>query len=467
MYKSALLILSGNAFTSAMTFVRNLLVARLVSVEDYGIAATFAISMAIVELASNLGLQQLIVQDKDGNDSKLQAGLQGFQALRALFSAALLFFLAHPIAQFLGIPEVAWAYQVLALIPLLNGFIHFDIYRLQRQQVFKPLIFSTALPAFLSVLIVWPLFQHFGDYRVMLFAVLLQGIGTVTISHIVAQRPYKLRLETHRIRHALNFGWPLLINNVLLVLVFEGEKLVVGREMGMSDLAIFAMGFTLTLTPTLILAQSTQSFFLPQLSATKGDKNRFSHLAYATMQASLLNGLLPACIILVIGALFVTLVLGDRYVLLIPYLVPLAILQAVRVFKTGSATVALAQGRTTNAMLGNAFRALSLPLSWYAAIQGADLLVIIVIATIGELLGFVTSLVLVRNRLSLSLRPMAVPIAATFILLAAAPLLEMQLGSGSLLWLFAAACALLAGSLATMKDLRSYLARRAFARYSE
>ena len=68
MFKSALLLLSGNIFGSLMLLVRNLVVARLISVEDYGIAATFAISMAIVEMITALGLHQLIVQDSKGND---------------------------------------------------------------------------------------------------------------------------------------------------------------------------------------------------------------------------------------------------------------------------------------------------------------------------------------------------------------------------------------------------------------
>ena len=55
MFRSTLFLLSGNAFGSLMMLVRNLLVARLISVENYGIAATFAICMAIVEMMSTLG----------------------------------------------------------------------------------------------------------------------------------------------------------------------------------------------------------------------------------------------------------------------------------------------------------------------------------------------------------------------------------------------------------------------------
>ena len=73
MLRKLILIFSGNAAASLMLLARNLLIARLVPVEDYGIAATFAVAMAVVEMASQLGLQQMIIQAQEGDDPKFQA----------------------------------------------------------------------------------------------------------------------------------------------------------------------------------------------------------------------------------------------------------------------------------------------------------------------------------------------------------------------------------------------------------
>ena len=40
---------------------------------------------------------------------------------------------------FMGVPEAAWAYRILAFMPLVRAFTHFDIWRLNRQMVFWPL----------------------------------------------------------------------------------------------------------------------------------------------------------------------------------------------------------------------------------------------------------------------------------------------------------------------------------------
>ena len=49
MYRSALLVLSGNAMVAVLFLARSLVIARLIPVADYGIAATFALAMANLE----------------------------------------------------------------------------------------------------------------------------------------------------------------------------------------------------------------------------------------------------------------------------------------------------------------------------------------------------------------------------------------------------------------------------------
>lgn len=458
MIRTVLLILSGNAFGSLMLFVRNLAVARLITVEDYGIAATFAISMAIVEMASGLGLQQLIIQDKEGNDPNLQAGLQGFNILRGLISGVILFFLAGPIAGFLNIPEVAWAYQLLALVPIIRGFEHFDIYRLNREMKFGPLLWTKTLPALLGLLSIWPLYQAFDDYRIMLYSVLFHWVLVVATSHLVAGRRYRATLDRSVMRRSLHFGWPLLITNTLLFAIFQGDKIIVGRLMGLEDLALFTMGVTLTLSPMLVSAASERQFFLPLLSTTRDDKT-FARLADAAMQASLVNGLALVTLMILIAHPLVDILLGERYAALGPLLVLFAIWQAVRIFKTGGTTAALAKAQTSNEMVTNVIRLLALPVAWNIAAAGGTLIEILWVAIAGECLAFVASLVLVRVRVGLKLDRQILPILITSCLLGVAactiifPALEdsMFLSKGLVLILFFA-------TLASAKEMRASIA---------
>lgn len=400
MLKKAILILSGNAAASLFLLARNLIVARMIPVADYGVAATFAVAMGVVEMASTLGLQQQIIQAKEGDDPHFQAALQGFQFLRGVISGVVLFAAAGPFARFLGIPEVAWAYQILAVVPIFNALQHFDIHRLNRHMRFGPLLMTGTVPATAALALAWPLAAWFDNWQAMLWSIIAQAaIGAVT-SHLVAERPYQMAWDRAVMSGSLRFGWPLLVNAILMFLVFQGDKLIVSRVLGMEALAIFAMGMTLTLTPTLVLARSASNLFLPRLSQAVQTPD-FVVTAQQTLQTIALSALLFVLLVLLAGGPIVNMLLGVKYIALLPLLIWLALGQALRVMKAGPAIVALALGQTSNAMAANLVRVMGLPLAWIVVAKGGDLLDILLISLAAEGLGLWVSLALMLSRSNL------------------------------------------------------------------
>lgn len=464
MFRKAALIFVGNSAASLLMLLRSLLIGRMISVADFGIAATFALAMAVVQMLSALGLQQQIVQARDGDEPYFQSAVQGFHLLRGVASALVLVALAGPIAAFMGVPEVAWAYRVLALVPLLNGLTHFDIHRLSRGMDFLPMILSNVVPALASLLSIFLLVVWFGDYRVMLFAILVQAVTTVATSHLMARRAYRFRLDRGVMLRSLRFGWPLLVNGILLFLVFQGDKIIVGRELGMEDLAILSMGFTLTLAPTLLIASSVQNLLLPPLSAAQDDPVRFERLAMATIQIVVALSLAMLAAVTLFGGPFVVLVLGERYSALPPLLIWMALMQAIRVFKAASSIISLSRGQTANPMIANLSRAVTLPLAWYAAVQGGDLAVVIWIGIGGEVAGLAISFALIFWRLSLSPRRMALPamgaVAVLLVVMLYGALVPSEAaGEVPPPWVWAGLAISGTGMVWTMRDLRGYLGK--------
>lgn len=456
MLRTALLIVTGNASASALLLARNLLLARMIPVSDYGVAATFAMIMSVIEMASTLGLQQQIVQSKRGDDPAFQAALQGFQLLRGVLGALALLALAGPVAQFLGIAQAASAYRWLALVPLLNALQHFDIHRAQRAGRYRPLMLTGTLPALVAFIAVWPLAQIFGDWRAALWAILLYAVLGVLTSHLVAERRYRLRLDGAVMRESLCFGTPLLANAALMYLVFQGDKIIVGRLAGMEELAIFAMGMTLTLTPSLIGTKSVQNLFLPKLSAAHGRADTAAHrqMAGATFEGMFVTGSALMLGTFLIGPLVVKGLLGAKYASLLPLLIPFALMNAIRAIKNGPSTVALSLGQTDNGFWGNLPRIAVLPLSYWALVQTGSVVPVIWLGVAGEAVGLGVAL----WRLS---RVMALPQAgraagATALVLIAIPAIGAATPGALAIGLISLVLIVL--QLAALPHLRSYFA---------
>lgn len=461
MFRSIAVILSGNVFATLVLMVRNLLIARLISLENFGIASTFLLAMAIVEMFSALGLKQQMVQAKNGDDPHLQAALQCLNVFRGGISAVILFLLAHPLAAFFGAPQAAWAYQMIALVPLFYGFVHFDVERLTRQMKFGPTALINAVPALGSLLIIWPLYQIFDDYRLLLFAVLTQSGLTILISHVIAKRPYALALDKSVIIASLKFGWPLMLNGALMFAILYGERTIVGRELGLEVLALFSMGFSLALAPALVMGKSATSFFLPQLSAC-AEPQRFSTLAMATLQAHILMGNFLLVSVALLGGPFIHMILSEKYAAAIPLLTWLGIMQALRVWKTGSAVVAMSRTHTENAIVTNVVRVMLLPVGWYVVHEGGTLVELIWIGIAGEFIGFMLGLGLACWRLGLSPRSLLMSIIASLGLLVIGELHAQDQGAtwAPGIWTSFGLLGMFGLTFLTMGDLRGYLSRK-------
>ena len=408
MIRSGLLLTAGNISVALLGFMRNVLVARLISVENFGIASTFAITMALVEMSSNMALDRLIVQAKDGEAPSLQATIHALQAMRGVAGAALLFAIAGPLATFFGVPDVAWAYQWLAIIPLVRGLAHTDMFRLQRAMRFLPSVVVEFASQFLGTAAAVALALHFGDYRAMLYALIAQQFAYMVISHFAADRRYHWGWDKAVMRKAVVFGWPLLLNGILMFGIFQGDRIIVGGLIGMQELGWFSAAFALTLMPTMVIAKTLATFFMPQLVDVRHDNDEFERLLLVTIQASLVIGVLLAILFAIAGPYFLILLYGNNFRDAASIVTWLAIMQAFRLAKAGPAIGALSVAETTNPLIANIVRFLSLPVAWVIVNYNGDIYTVIILGIIGEFLAFMVSLLLLR-KLPLSLTGLVVP----------------------------------------------------------
>jgi O-antigen/teichoic acid export membrane protein len=178
--------------------------------------------------------------------------------------------------------------------------------------------------------------------------------------------------------------------------------------MGMVALAIFSMALSLIQTPSASIGRATTQFLLPQLSAVKEDDTRFNAMAVVAVQANMLVGIGLLAGIVLLGAPLVSLVLGAKYAGVIPLLLAVAVLEAIR----------STRARTGNGLASNLPRVLSIGLSWYAITQGHGVSTVLTIAVFAEVIGFTVGLLLMRSRARVDLKPLLPSLAAFGLLIA-------------------------------------------------
>jgi len=407
--KGGLWLTAGNALSSTASFLRNILIARFISVEDFGIAALIGLTMSFLEMASNLAVDRLLVQAPDGDDPKLQATSHAFQAIRGIVAGLIILIAADWIAEFFKVHHATWAFQCMALVPVLRGFVHLDITRYQRKIRFGPSVWTEAIPQLISLVLAIPMAWILRDFSVMLWLIIIQSLFYLLCSHVWAERPYQWAWDRTRISRMIQFGWPLLANGFLMFIIFQSDKAIIGAAYSMEVLGWYSAAFTLTLAPAIMVTKIVQSLLLPALANVQNDSHIFSYRYPIVIEFCILIGAIMATGFATLGPELMLLLFGERYKEGTEVVLWLGLTQAIRVAKSGPMIVAMAKAETKNPLFSNLIRCLSLIMALFVASIEANVLWIVVAGFVGEFLAYIASVYLLSSRLNLEISGLTLP----------------------------------------------------------
>ena len=306
----------------------------------------------------------------------------------------------------------------------------------------------------------------YRDYRVMLVVVLAQVALYVLTSHLVAERRYRWAWDTGMIRRMIVFGWPLLINALLMFGIFQGDRAIVGGVFTMQALGLYSAAFGLLMMPSLIASRVLQSLLLPMLSGAKADEARFGELAAFATQLCLLGGVGFAAGTVWCGDDLLVLFYGDKYAPAVGVVGWLACMQGVRIARVGQSIAAIAKADTRNPMYANIARTLAIPIALGGAMGGMGVEWIAASGLAGELLAALWSQRLLAKRIGLPASPVILPALIGGALMSASFALAAIFGGRGgatpldFVWASVAGLATLLGMIPCSPSLRHHLSDR-------
>ena len=386
-FKGAILLTGGQAITQALSFIRNIIIARLLSPTDMGIAATFAITIMLLEMISNLAVDMILIQAKDGDAPVFQGTAHLYQVFRGL-SVGLVIFACAPIITFLfKIPQAEWAFCLLALVPVFRGFMHLDWKRMQRKMQYRTAVLVELIPQGIVTLAAFPMVIWLGDYSTVLWLVLMQAAMSLLVSHLFSQRAYRLNWDREYATRLLVFGWPLLINGLLMFGALQGDRLIIGTFYSMKELGVYSVAFSLALTLAAVLTKISTSLFLPLLARLQNQQVEFRDRYTFVVQMLALIGGLVALPFITAGGHLIVLFFGEQYQTSFAFAPWLGVLLGIRIFRLAPTVASLACSDSKNSMYANLLRFVGVLASIFVAWQKMSLSAIIICGIMGEVLA--------------------------------------------------------------------------------
>jgi O-antigen/teichoic acid export membrane protein len=457
--KGSLWVGVGNVMVYAVSFVRNMVLARMLSKADFGIAATFGLVLTLMEFTAKMGIGRFVVQDKEGNEPGFIASVHLVQLCTAGISAGLIVVGAPLLAQWFGIANHAWAFMLLAVLVLLRGLEHVDVRRYERELRFRPSVVVEVVPQVSITLAAWPVAIWLGDFRAVLVLLLAKSALSCAMSHFLADRPYRWAWHEERVARMLRFGWPLLVSGFLMFGMMQGDHFLVAMFYSMSDLAPYAAAGALAWAPSFLFAGILSSILLPLLSRVQDDQPLLRRRYSQAVALLTLISAVTSVGMIVGGEAMMRLVYGSKYAGSGVILAWLTAAVAFRNLRVAPSIAALARGDSQNQMISNAWRVAALAPMLVLAFRHQPIWMLACCGLMGEWLAGWFCIVRLRRR-------GGVPANVTF--WPAIWLLAVLMATGGVAWLvirtssvlgglaLGAVCALAAGvsTVVLLPDLR-------------
>jgi O-antigen/teichoic acid export membrane protein len=362
---------------------RSLVLARMLGPDELGRAMLLALTLRLVEMASDIGIERLLSQAPDGDDPRFQANLHGAVLVRGLAMAGLLVLLAWPMTWgFSGGPSVA-SFALLALVPMMRALVHLDHRRFERTFDYRGLAVVDGGSAVLMLLSAPAITWAVGDHTAILWICAVQAGSAVVLSHLVAKRPYALRFDWSEMARIGRFGMPLILNAALMFVIFQADRLIVAGWFTWAEVGIYGVALQLALLPALIVGRAATSLLAPRFRIALAS-GRLAEDSLPVLRAYMALAVLFTVAYGLLAGPAITLIYGPAFATEPLQLWAFGLAAGLRILRTPLTQIAVVMGRTGDPARANLLRALFVMPALGVAMLGLPLAALALCAAAGE-----------------------------------------------------------------------------------
>lgn len=328
-----------------ISFVVQIILARLLDPTDYGVLTLLTIFINISQVFVQSGLNTALIQRKDVTE-KDYSSVFYISLFIAVFLYGILFFSAPFIADFYDMPQLKSVLRVLALILIPGAFNSIQNAKIAKEMQFKKLMYCTVVSTVISGLVgISMAYMGFGVWALVGQQIANQTSICIIMLLVVKWRPM-IVFEIKRIKVLFSFGWKLLCSALIDTVYRELQSLVIGKKYDSGTLGYYNRGKQF---PELIINNingAIQSVMLPALSKEQNDKEKMKSM----MRRSIVTSsyiIFPIVVgLAVVAEPLISLLLTDKWLPCVPYLRVYCFIFAFYPIHTANLQALNAQGRS-------------------------------------------------------------------------------------------------------------------------
>ena len=248
-----------------ITFILSLILARLLTPEDYGAVAMVNIFIIIADILITSGLSAALIQKKTVTEADFSTVFY-CNFILSIFLYGILFIFAPLIAEMYGIPELTVILRVIALKLPFSAFNSVQNSYIARKMQFKKLFFSSLIGTLISAgLGIYIAYEGYGAWALVAQQLSIIVINSIVLTFLISWHP-RLIFSKKSLRSVVGYGSKVVATDLSGTVFNQVNGLVIGIKYTSSDLAFYTKGQQLPQAVNTTVSSALTSVMFPAIA---------------------------------------------------------------------------------------------------------------------------------------------------------------------------------------------------------
>lgn len=326
-----------------LALISTIILARLLTPEDFGLVAIVLALLAIIEAVTDLSLASALIHIKEPSEDHFHTAWS-LNLTRGVFLAFLFWLSSEFIANYyhdVRLTNIMW---IISGSILISGLTNPKMVVLTKKLIFWQEFVVTVSQKLMAVVVSVAFAFLFHSYWALIAGVVTSQIVGVLVSYFIIS--YKPRFTYIHLRDIWSFSIWLTLGKIVNTLNWKFDQLLIGSQLGSKSLGFYTVGDNLAGLPTREAIQPLENTLFPGFSHIAEDKVRLRN-AYVKSQTLITAIALPLGIgFAAISYPLVLLLMGAKW---LPSVQVIQVISCIYVLQTiGSQVhpIAMAVGKT-------------------------------------------------------------------------------------------------------------------------
>ncbi len=344
--------------------ITGVLLARMLTRTDFGIAAAATVLLEFVVVLQGMGFRSAVIHKGIDRPGVLQTAFTLQMGIAFLFALTAATVIAPFWGRFYQDPRLVSVVRVMSVVLIVQAIAFLPMTASQARMRFGVVYLSSICGTLAYLCVSVTLAMVYGNYWAIVAGYVVSACVSAIVLLARSREPLRLGFDKSQAHYLIRFGKYMLASDILVCFGHQIDKLLVGRLLSLEELGIYFQAQKWGLMVAISLVAATQSIMFSAYSLRQGNipavRRGYLHALFLAFIV-----VIPSSVVVYLfGDKFVSIVLGYQWVRSVRPMQWFAILSVIRVMNSVTAPLlpALGYPRRTMivSMVGNTILVISL-----------------------------------------------------------------------------------------------------------